>query len=976
MKKGFFLFITVILSFSSFAQMATIKGQVIDKETKEGVLGVLVYNKDRKHSTAGDFDGNYNLKVSPGTHTIYFRMTGYEIDSVTMLFEAGKEYTHNTSLVEPSDLIGLQKELEIIGHRNNKSINSSLEDEKNAKVVGEVAGLEELKEKNVSNAATAVATTPGATVEGGKYVYVRGLSDRYSLTTLNGAFIPGLDPNRNSVQLDLFPVNMIEKITVVKSFAPNLPGSFTGGLVDITTRENPGGLEWSVNTKIGFNPQANLNPDFLDMENEGLDFLGFNSGDRGVPARARAYNYRDFPSRNKTNGRERLNNLGKEFNRDFSPTRKLSLFNFSKTFTIGNEIKLDSTSRYPTLGFNIGTSYSKSYQYYNNGSQGRYQLIGNYYEDNGLNPELVLNDERGTENVIWAALGNATLNLSKYSKIGIMASRFQNGVESTRYLEGNNYADANDLIFQTRSIFYQQRQLNNVQLHGDHTFGDKDSTGNNFIEKLNVSWIGSFTMSRQITPTLKFFTNDYTAEDGDTTWAIQAALYDNPAEFYRDMTESNTFGKVDFNLPSKWGDSTIVNYSFGFLGTYKNRSFIERRYDFEAQSGLVSDQTQFTGSVDEYMSDEKFDAGNVDGYIYVANASEKRNNYWATELQTAAYGMIEIEASERFRVITGTRAEYTDITAQSIDPAGEPGMLNNLDILPALNMTYDLKKDTTKIRFAYTRTLARPSFRELAPFSSFDFVGGNVTVGNDTLKRTLIDNLDLRYEFYPKRGENLTFGIFFKNFTNPIERAFNTEADREITWRNVESGLVYGAEIETRKKLGFLSKDSLNNNRFHVTFNASYIFSQVNVPDKELVVIRSQDSLASATRPMYGQSPYIVNASFGWKNDTTGWAANINFQVSGPRLAVVTKGGTPNVFEQPRPNLGFNLTKKFGWADHMQVKFSALNLLNPEYLQTYTFNGQQYKFNSFRRGQAFTLGFTYNFNQEKREEIASLAKEN
>lgn len=973
MKKGFLLFITLLLTYTGFSQKATLKGHVTDKVSGDDVIGVQVYTEGRKYIAIGDFEGNYILKLDAGKHKVFFRMTGYEIDSVEVEVSAGQTLTHDVILREPSDIQNIMKDFEVKAKRDNESVSATLDEEKKSDLPQEVIGNDEMKDLNKSNAAQAVSATPGATVEGGKYVYVRGLSDRYSLTTLNGAFIPGLDPNRNSVQLDLFPVNMIEKINVIKSFSPNLPGSFTGGLVDIVTRDYPGGLEWSINTKIGYNTQASLNPDFLDMENGSLDFLGFNNGFRGVPPRALAYGFNNFPSRNKTAEREDLNNLGKSFNRDFSPSRNMSFLNVSKTFTIGNEIELDSNKSYPRLGFNFGTSYNKSYNYYSGGSQGRYQLVGDYYEDEGLNPELVLSDERGTENVIWAALGNATLKVNERNEVGIMLSRFQNGIESTRYLQGNNYADASDLIFQTRSLYYQQRELNNAQLKGQHSFGEKDSTNLIYQEKLKVKWIGSYTLSRQLTPSLKFFTNDFTANDGDTTWAIQTALYDNPAEFYREMTESNTFGKVDFEIPGIVGDSMKVKYSFGALGTYKNRIFTERRYDFEAQSGLVNDQTEFAGSVDEYMLDEKFDAGNPDGYLFVVNASEKRNNYTATEIQTALYGMADIQFSDRAKVIGGARVEYADITASSLDTAQGSGVLTNVDVLPAVNFTFDLKQDTTKLRLAYTRTLARPSFRELAPFSSFDFVGGNVTVGNDTLKRTLIDNLDLRYEIYPRRGENLTFGVFFKNFINPIERAFNTEADREITWRNVEKGMVYGAEFEARKNLDFLSGDS-SNNTFFISFNASYIFSQVNVPEKELIVIRAQDSLAPDTRPMFGQSPYIINASFGWRNKVEGWSGNVNFQVSGPRLAVVTKGGTPNVFEQPRPNLGFNLSKEFGYYKNMKLKFSALNLLNPEYLQTYSFKGKEYKFNSYKMGQVFTLGFTYNFNKEKREEIDSLEK--
>ncbi len=975
------LFVTLsllIFTSISFAQTGTVRGVVLDSEDNEPLMGVRVYNKDKSVQRATDFDGSYTLKLKAGEQYVYCSYVGYKDDSIKINLQAGAIISVNFKLQDKSLVSGIT----IKGTAEVGGAVATIGDEKDQGGTTTGMSSDDMKNQDVSTVAGAAGKASGVSVQGGKYVFVRGLSDRYSKTTVNGAEVPGLDPNRNSVQMDLFPTNLVDKLTIYKSFTPDLPASFTGGLVDITTRDFPESFIVGASVKFGFNTQSAFNNEFLGQKTGGFtDNLGFDLLDRGIPTSVARYST-DRLNDLYLNDNETLDDLGKAFNRDFDPIRKTSLFNQSYSFTVGNQIDpRDSTKAYPKIGYIAGVSYRKNYTHYDNGSQGRYNLVGDVVTNASLNPELELDDTKSNEDVLWGALGNVSVKTNPYNSFGFMTARFQNGITSTRYLEGNNYNDANDLFFQTRTLMYQQRGLTTAQLKGEHVLGKKDTANPKTIkDNWKMNWVGSYTISEQETPELKFFTNDYTIQaSGDTLYDLQPQLYSDPSQFYRYMNESNLDVKVNFEKPFKTykdsaGNGLKALFKFGGSYVKKDRVFSEKRYDFLQQSG---NDLEYEGSVSDFMVDEHFRAGDfTNGFIYLQDATEKRNSYRGNETIISGYLMADFYATEKLRIVAGARVEADSIFSQSQSPQllDSTGGYNQIDLLPSFNGTYEIKKDTIQLRFAYTRTLARPTFRELAPFSSFDFVGGNVFVGNRNLDRTLIDNLDMRLEFYPSPIQKFTVGAFMKNFTNPIERAFNPEAaNAELTWRNVDEAIAYGAEVDFRLGLDSLIKIDKHT---HMTVggNVTYVFSQVQIPEKEMVVIRAQDPNAETTRQMFGQAPYIINAFFRYENDTTNWSANINFGVSGQKLSVVTVGGTPNVFENARPNLGFNVSKKFGEYDQFKVKFSALNLLNPEYNQTYEFKGTEYLFSSFTRGRTFNISLKYLFDKADQDEKKARAK--
>jgi len=316
--------------------------------------------------------------------------------------------------------------------------------------------------------------------------------------------------------------------------------------------------------------------------------------------------------------------------------------------------------------------------------------------------------------------------------------------------------------------------------------------------------------------------------------------------------------------------------------------------------------------------------------------------------------MVDWKPIKKLRIITGARLETTSIKTQSLYTAQAEGLLDRTDILPALSLKYEINHKNN-LRFSGSRTLARPTFRELAPFANFDFEDGFVYVGNTGLERTLIDNIDLRWEMFPKSGEIISVSAFYKKFHSPIEKVVNPEAQNvEITWENVEQGQVIGLEFEFRKSLGFIT-NSLRD--FSLGFNVTLVKSKTSIDPDELEQIRAQDPQQSDTREMFGQAPYVVNAYLSYLNRDLGLEFNTTYNVIGPRMTLVVKGGTPNVFEQPLHLINFNVSKSFG--KHFGIKLSATNILNSRKRETQTYKGESYDFQSFTLGTTFGVTLKY-----------------
>ncbi|MFK8101940.1 MAG: TonB-dependent receptor, partial [Saprospiraceae bacterium] len=788
---------------------------------------------------------------------------------------------------------------------------------------------QEISRNGDSQAASALKRVSGISVEGGKYVYVRGLSDRYSMTTLNRAEIPGLDPNRNTVQMDLFPSNIINNIVVHKTFSPSLPGSFTGGYVDIETKDFPEQFTLRLSSSLGYNTNSSLRDDFLTYEGGKTDFLAYDDGTRQWPV-----NSNEIPFLYQNN--DKLDDVTRSFSRNMDVEEKTSFLNHSHAISVGDQVKIGERF----LGYNASLSYRKNFRGFTDGTTGRYQLTG--ANEESLNTERVLNLAQGQEEVLIGGMLSLNYKLTPNHKIGLIGIHNRSGNSIARFLEGERPSDEIGSFQQTRELEYIQRAISSVQLKGSHYFEG--------LKNLKVNWLSTATNASQSTPDLRYFTNSYFVNNGVRTYEIENAKYSPPARFTREMQEFNLDNKIDFEAPVNFfrqGSKVKV----GFANVYKQREFTEQRIDINSQNN------NFTGDVNEYFQDDNIGqaAGGVYG-IYVQDGSELRNNYNGTQNVLASYAQLDLNVGERLKVQTGARVEMAEISIQSFDTELPEGNLSNTDVLPALNVSYSVLKDMN-LRLAASRTIARPTFRELAPYASYDFSTGETKIGNADLQRTTIDNLDLRWEMFLQPGELVSVSAFYKRFTNPIETTFNPiAANPELSWKNVDEANLVGLEIELRKNLNFIP--GMKN--FKIGTNVTLVKSTVSIDPLELIAIRGTDPDAEDTREMFGQSPFVVNSFLAYDNKELGLNANLSYNMAAAKIAVVIAAGTPNVYEQAFHALNFNIGKDIGKGFSMRL--SANNILDSSIRRTYLYNDKEYIYSQFNPGQTFSVGLTYSVN--------------
>jgi TonB-dependent receptor len=959
----------------------TIRGKVTSGEDGEPLTGATVRLQQNGQVVGGayaDLDGAFTIKTNPGTYEMVVSYVTYLDDTVQVDLEEGGVFSQEFVL-----FTSVQDEI-IITAKSNQASEVSLFSKKRASI-NTVDGVSTdlIARTGDNNVAAAMQRISGVTVEGGKYVYVRGLGDRYSKAMMNGAVIPNLDPNRNSVQLDIIPANLIDNILVYKTFTPDLPGDFTGGLIDVATKDYPNQFGLNFTAGLGFNPQANLINDFLTYETGNNDWLGFDDGTRalpdfianlpnGVPPRGA------FDGSNPENVAQAdvIQDASRSFQTGMDPMAMQgnNFLNQNYQFSIGNQFLLGDRP----LGVIAGFSYRNSFQAYNgftqdlDDPQDQYRVARWKNTGTAANPSTSLLNLRehvtqyGSRAVLWGGLARVSFKPTDKHSFSINYLRNQSGESEAMFLEGPLPEEDEGLIFQTRRLGWMERSLNSIQASGKHQFGEEKEDGK--IGPLKADWIFSYTLSNQEEPDLRFFSNDFREDDeGNRIYDIQANAYPLPTRFYRQLEETNTDSRLNFELPFKQWSGLNAKLKFGGAYTTKDRDFAEFQYRYAQGASRIA----FEGEADDYIADGNLGYSIFEQVIrddtvrqiryknFLQDASEDRNRYVGEQSVLAAYLMTTLPLTGRLETTFGARYEQTEASTVSGDSTAAEGNLNLQDLLPAISFKYAIN-EKMNLRASYTRTLARPTFREFSSFVSFAFVGDFLLRGNPGLRRTLIDNIDLRYEFYPSPSELISFSAFYKNFTDPIERIIVAQAaNLELTYVNVDQALTYGVEFEVRKNFSFIS-EALKN--FQIGGNISLINSSVDLDPQLLQQIRSVDSTRESTRPLYGQSPYAVNAELAYLDPVGGWKGSLSYSVFGPRLVAVG-GINPDIYEQPRALLNFSLSKDIrlskGGRERLSVRFRANNLLNPFFRQTQTYLGEDYIYENYQLGRSYSLSLSF-----------------
>ena len=931
----FFLLLLSYLCSKAEAQgrYGSMSGQIRD-ENNEGLPGVNIYIASIERGAATDLDGNFQIHdLVAGSYEVSIRYLSYQTQKLRLQIKASEVTPVSVSLV-PEDM--KLEEVEVVSERLRDDEYAITDLRRKSLHLLEGLSVAQMKRFGDNDLGSAMRRMTGITVEDGAYVYVRGLSDRYSKTFLNGANIPGLDPDRNSTQMDMFPSHLLENVVVYKAFSAQLPGDFTGGFVDISTKSIPEAPTLHLSTSLGYNPNANLNNNYLTYTGSRTDWLGMDDGLRAKPSLLGEPLPGISRAERSSGAAQRLSAATRAFaSQEMLPYRQSMPLNQRHLLSFGNRYQLFKRP----VGYLLTLSYQRNFSAY--GESG----ISSVYKQRSasspsLSPLLSLDDFRSGENVLWGALLSAGYHLGPHHKLKLALMHNQKGNKTARQQKGFKPEDDPDLRYYTQGLWYTQKGISMAQLKGSHDLGA--------ARHFNINWTVSRTLSRIYQPDLRFITYGHyePRTDESLTYYIQPALGQLPTRYFRDMSEHLS----DFRLDLTHLLTSRTSLKAGGALSLQDRGFEEEQYRYSnLQVGIIPD-----GDPNAYISEENLWAPGSQSGVYLVDGTIAANNYEASQRVWASYLLVEQALfDQRVKLSAGLRYEGTDMFLKSKDEQKTEGELGLHDFLPSLQLNYKTYEERIVLRAAYGRTIARPSFRELAPFASFDFIGDYILVGNPLLQPTRVQNMDLSAEYYPRGGELMTLGLFYKYFHDPIERTFNISAPApELTFRNVPKAQLLGFETGLKKRLDtwgrLLSAFSLGS-------NFTWVHSWVEIDPEELKLIHTYDPAASSSRPMFGQAPYSVNAFLQYE-DRRGFEGTVSYNIFGDRISVITPGG-PNIYERSRHSLDANLSKRI--SKRWKTKLSLRNILDAPFRFVQDFENQSYFTQRYQQGRTFSLSFSY-----------------
>jgi len=948
-------FIFLMVTASLFAQeKGQITGLVVDGDFGEPMIGANVFIENTNFGAATDIEGRYTISaIPPGTYTVVYSMIGYAKKSVTgVVVEAGKvakiDITMSMESIQTDEVVITAKAVQDseagLLIKRQKAIN-----------VGDAISAEQFSRSGSGNAAEAVKQIVGASVVEGKEVYVRGLGDRYTSTQLNGAEIPSVDPYKRSGSVDIIPSSLIENIQAVKSFTPDKPGDFSGGAVDVTTKSFPEKMTFNFSASTSYNTESTGNSNMLGVISSNTDFLGYDNGKRDIPAYAGDF-LKIQGNANNDSVAQAYDDAIKSFdNSRFGSSRISAPLNQSYSLSIGNQV--DFLGR--PLGFIASLTYKNSTSGYTSGRYSRWERAVADTSKRQLDMLKDLNESSTTHDVLWGAVVKGSYKLTPNHIISVNGLMNQNGESFAKYLEGD-FPYISSGTWSVNSTGFKERTLISTQLEGQHFLKD-------FLD-MKIEWQGSFLESNQDEPDLRYFymSRKYSYDDNnnliDTNYSVQTT--ENPERYYRYTKENQRGGKLDITVPFKLLTDAKSSFKFGGFYQTKRRDFRERTFSYEnfAQTFSVVMDTM-NGDVERYFNEYAGWLGtkqqgpytfNVLG-LWIQELDKSKSNYSGDREITAGYGMFDMPVTRDLRVIAGARLEETRMKVFNEEP-DSTAEINTSDLLPSLSAIYNLV-DNVNLRASYGKTLARPTYREIASFfENRDFNGGDVYQGNRNLRRTLVDNYDLRLEWFTGPGEIIAISGFYKTFVDPIVLQitdFNNSTVK-LQWNNVDKATVYGVEFELRERLDIIH-ESLKDLSFGG--NVSLINSEVVIPDEELKLMRLYDADASDTRPFHGQSPYLINMNLNYDDYDNGFNASLFYNVFGKRLIAVGFSGAPDVYEQPFHLLNLTLSKTI--IENISMKLSVTNLLNSKEEKTQDFLGTKYTYESATKGTTLSLAVKY-----------------
>ncbi|TGN10874.1 TonB-dependent receptor domain-containing protein [Leptospira ilyithenensis] len=995
--KNVILSIIIILLFpiTLFAQGAgNLRGTIIDSENGEAVFGATIVVRSEKKFAKTDFDGKYDLSLPPGSYEVEYQMYGYAPQKRTINIIAGKTQSMNVTF-------GAQtlETVEVKDRAINNTEASMLALQRKSATVSDGISQEAIKKSPDSSAGDVVRRVTGITLIGGKYVFVRGLGERYSNTLLNDSIIPSTEPDKRVVPLDIFPAGLIKNIRVIKTFQPEDIGEFSGGLVKIETQEYPDQFQMSLSLGVG----RNMNTTGKEFKTfNGGDFLGRANPDMQMPKIISGLpNEVVYEPGNRFGGLPAtLTNITPVFfNGQWTPKTETGSYDKNFSFSIGNTFKITESGQ--RLGVLVGITRSEEYRF-------REEKSRRYNPSNPVNSQVKETTQLNKVQEQDADIYNKETNFGSNVNLAYEFTKGQsihfknlytiNSDTNVRQSSGVNYIDNFQFLADTNT--FTSRSLLNSTFGGDHAI----QLGT-MARPHKLDWNLSFSEATRDEPNL---TQQVWRRSDPPSSPTQAYLRlgNNPdgSRFFSVSKDQVKQINVKYEIPFEQWNGLKSSLKVGGLAMDRYKDFRFREFGVKYNSAIgnnIADYWPAPGELTYNASEFLVTRDNPSGKKTFSERQIEPNAYDAMQKLQASFAQFDLPLMPKLRFVGGVRFEdsyqkvktfrlrdsssianldygcgdtnnedvrvalvNSNICRQDNNGVGE---IRTKDRLPSANFVYEVHKDMN-LRLGYTQTITRPDLRELSPFGFTPYFGADRIFGNPNLNRTYIHNYDLRWEYYLTQLDYIGVGVFYKQMSDPIEmigRPVAGSISAQFTYTNAQQAYIRGIEFDYRKE--FLD-------RFRFETNFFFIKSRVDVLPWSTYALAKMGLLDSnnraftydptnLSRALQGQSDFVYNLKFDWfitqkKNQTIG----VYYNYFGNRIYAVGANGTPDAIER-----GVGLTDivySYKHDERLDLKAAAKNIMDTRFkvYQRSELTGQDELFLSYRMGVTFTVAATYKFN--------------
>jgi TonB-dependent receptor len=918
-------FLATFLPVFIFAQTGIISGKIIDTKIADVIIGATVKISATTLGAASDLDGNFNIqKVPVGKHELTVSYLGYASKTISEIEVKAGDVTFLEIAMEEAKSTQIT-EVTIVASAKRESMSALTTLQKNSSTIGDGVSSESIRRTPDRTTGDVIKRISGASIQDNKFAIVRGLNDRYNLAMLNGALLSSTEPDRRAFSFDLFPSSMLDNLVVVKTASPDLPGEFAGGAILINTKDIPEENYLNVQVSSGYNTVTTFKPALLPQTGK-LDWLGLDNGSRALPS--------NFPDRTTYLGlsKEDKYRTSATLPNDWGLTEK-SMTNPNTNVQISSGL-LKKFNNQAEWGTTIALMYSN-----NNRNQ---DGVRNDFDNSSRLFEF--NDAIYKNNILWGTLLNTSLKINKFNKISFQNTYSTNTDNTVIDRTGKNFENEQEV--HATSVDFIENHLLTSRLSGEHRLTEAG---------VKLNWGGGYNRSSRNVPSTRrmFYSKSFEAEEGDPFRAavpIGSASRDKSGRFYSNLGENIYNGNFDLALPfALFGEKQ----TFKMGGLYQGKA---RNFDARVM-GFIQARIGSTDPTYAYLpQSEIFDASHINEKGFVMDEITNNSDaYTANSNLSAGFVMFDNKI-DRFRLTWGARIENFNQQLHSFDYTNAPLEVKNTttDVLPSMNAKYEVT-EKTNVRFSLSKTVSRPEFRELAPFSFYDFYLQSSITGNPDLKKADIYNVDLRYEIFPGQNQLLSVSAFYKQFNNPIENTMTSSGagSRNRSFQNIKSAQNFGFEAELRKNFGFL----------HASLDQLVFFSNIALIKSKLDL--SNVNTNDKTRSLQGQSPYVLNAGLQYNWLKTGLNSTIFFNMIGDRLHEVGTNGYPDIYERHRPLLDLSIAKKMG--KHGELKLNVGDLLARDFIYfqdndaSHTYTDKDNLIQNINFGTNVSLSFGYRF---------------